>query len=61
MPGLCFDKKGNRLGFGKGFYDQFLKLNSDSYKIGCCPKRCMVDKLPTDEWDIKMDLVVTDP
>ncbi len=59
VPGLCFDKKGNRLGFGKGFYDQFLKLNPDSYKIGCCPKRCMVNELPTDSWDVKMDLVLT--
>ena len=60
VPGLCFDKKGNRLGFGKGFYDQFLKLNPKSYKIGCCPKQCLVDKLPIDEWDIKMDLVITE-
>ncbi|OGI10227.1 MAG: 5-formyltetrahydrofolate cyclo-ligase [Candidatus Melainabacteria bacterium RIFCSPLOWO2_02_FULL_35_15] len=60
VPGLCFDKQGNRLGFGMGYYDQFLKLNPDSYKIGCCPKRCLVDRLPADEWDIKMDLVVTE-
>lgn len=60
VPGLCFDKKGNRLGFGKGFYDQFLKLNPDSYKIGVCPKKCVVEELPTDTWDIKMNLVVTE-
>ncbi len=60
VPGLCFDKKGNRLGFGKGFYDQFLKLNPKSYKIGCCPKRCLVESLPIDEWDIKMDLIITE-
>ena len=60
VPGLCFDKKGNRLGFGMGFYDQFLKLNPNSYKIGCCPKRCLVNDLLTDSWDIKMDLVITE-
>lgn len=60
VPGLSFDKKGNRLGFGKGFYDQFLKLNPKSYKIGCCPKKCLVNSLPADEWDIKMDLVITE-
>ncbi len=60
VPGLCFDKKGNRLGFGKGFYDQFLKLPPDSYKIGCCPKRCMINELLTDPWDVKMDLVLTE-
>ena len=60
VPGLCFDKKGNRLGFGKGYYDQFLKLNPESYKIGCCPKKCLVNELPADSWDIKMDLVLTE-
>ena len=60
VPGLCFDKKGNRLGFGKGYYDQFLKLNPSSYKIGCCPQKCLIDKLPIDEWDVKMDLVVSE-
>ena len=60
VPGLCFDKKGNRLGFGKGFYDQLLKLNPDSYKIGCCPKKCLVSELPLDSWDVKMDLILTD-
>ena len=60
VPGLCFDKKGNRLGFGKGFYDQLLKLNPGSYKIGCCPKKCMLNEVPVDSWDIKMDLVITE-
>lgn len=60
VPGLCFDKAGNRLGFGVGFYDRFLKLNPNSFKIGCCPKSCLIDKLPVDRWDEKMDLVITD-
>lgn len=59
VPGLCFDKNGNRIGFGKGFYDSFLKLNPGSIKIGCCPKECLVDKLPMDDWDIKVDMVIT--
>ena len=59
VPGLCFDVSGNRIGFGKGFYDSFLKLNPDSVKIGCCPKECLVDKLPVDDWDIKVDIVIT--
>lgn len=60
VPGLCFDKEGNRLGFGAGYYDKFLKLNPDSFKIGCCPKECLVGKLPIDPWDVKIDLVITD-
>lgn len=60
VPGLCFDKHGNRIGFGSGFYDEFLKLNKNSFKIGCCPKECLVDSFPIDEWDVKVDLVITD-
>lgn len=60
VPGLCFDKHGNRIGFGKGFYDRFLKLNPKSFKIGLCPKDCLVDNLPVDKWDCKVDLVLTE-
>lgn len=60
VPGLCFDKSGNRLGFGAGFYDEFLKLNPDSFKIGCCPKECVLDSLPVDRWDIKVNMILTD-
>ena len=60
VPGLCFDKNGNRIGFGKGYYDSFLKLNPDSFKIGCCPKECFFDELPVDAWDVGVDLVITD-
>lgn len=60
VPGLCLDKKGGRIGFGKGYYDAFLKLNKKSFKIGCCPKECLMDSLPQDEWDIKVDMVITD-
>ena len=60
VPGLCFDKRGYRIGFGLGYYDNFLKLNPNSFKIGSCPKECLVDNLPTDSWDQKVDLLVTD-
>ena len=60
VPGLCFDAERNRIGFGAGFYDRFLKLNPHSFKIGVCPKECIVDKLPVESWDVKLDLIVTD-
>lgn len=60
VPGLCFDKLGNRLGFGLGFYDEFLKLNPNSFKVGCCPKECLVDKLSSKNWDVKVDLLIID-
>lgn len=57
VPGLAFDKKGNRLGFGKGYYDKFLK-NRNSFKIGVCYDFQVVAKLPTEKHDIPVDVLV---
>lgn len=55
-PGVAFDKNNNRLGHGKGYYDRYLSKCS-AYKIGICYKEQLIDELPIDEYDVKMDLV----
>ena len=57
IPGVCFDKKNNRLGFGKGYYDKYLG-QKDTYKIGICFKEQIIDSIPKEEWDIPMDLII---
>ena len=57
IPGICFDKSGNRIGYGKGYYDRFLK-DYNGLKIGLTYKECICDKIDTDKYDIKMDKVV---
>lgn len=57
-PGLAFDKKKNRLGRGKGYYDKFL-ANINALKIGVCFNFQLLDKIPTNDFDIPMDLVIT--
>jgi len=57
VPGLAFDRENNRLGRGKAYYDKFL-ASVTAYKIGVCFDFQLVDKVPTDKWDIKMDLVI---
>ena len=59
VPGISFDTKKNRLGFGKAYYDKYLS-KLDIYKIGICFDELIVDELPTEEWDIKMDIVISD-
>ena len=59
VPGLMFDKLGNRLGYGGGYYDRFLE-NKSIYKIGICFKEFLIDNLPSNFHDIKMDLVITE-
>ncbi|MFA7637558.1 MAG: 5-formyltetrahydrofolate cyclo-ligase [Monoglobales bacterium] len=59
VPGLSFDKKGNRLGFGKGCYDKFL-INANALKVGYCYDFQVLDEIPADEHDIKMDYLITE-
>ena len=59
VPGVAFDRKLNRLGFGKGYYDRYLS-NKEIYKVGICFSGQLIDTLPTDNHDIKMDLVITE-
>lgn len=59
VPGVSFDKECNRLGFGMGYYDNYLK-DKNIYKIGICFNEQIVDKLPHNKFDIKMDMVITE-
>ena len=59
VPGMAFDKKGHRLGRGKGYYDRFLRLLPKTYKIGICFSWQLVDNVPTDEHDILMDHILS--
>ena len=59
IPGMAFDREGHRLGRGKGYYDRFLSRVPNIYKIGLCFSWQLVDSVPTDEHDIRMDETVT--
>ena len=59
VPGICFDMKKNRLGFGRAYYDKYLS-KQDIYKIGICFDEQIIEEMPTEEWDIKMDIVISD-
>ncbi len=58
-PLLAVDRKGNRLGYGGGYYDRFLK-NSKATRVGYCYQFQVMRFVPTDGWDEKMELIVTD-
>ncbi len=55
MPGVAFDIYGNRMGYGKGFYDRFLsdKEVLRTYSLGIGYKCQQVESLPIDKFDIK--------
>lgn len=61
VPGLCFDRENNRLGFGKGFYDKFLAgVKAKTFGI-CFEEQILSDGvLPIEKYDIKMKKIITD-
>ena len=59
IPGMAFDRQGNRLGRGKGYYDKLLPQLS-SYNIGICYQFQAQEKIPSEPFDIRMDEVWTE-
>lgn len=61
VPGLGFDRRGGRLGSGKGFYDRLLRKNSRAIRVGVAYSVQVTDEnLPTESHDQNMDWVVTE-
>ena len=59
VPGLAFDLKGYRLGYGKGYYDRFLK-DFNGVSVSPCYDSMLEDEIPTDKYDIQINIIVTD-
>ncbi|WP_018344261.1 5-formyltetrahydrofolate cyclo-ligase [Cytophaga aurantiaca] len=60
LPLLAFDTKGNRVGYGKGFYDRFLrKCKPDVVKVGLSLFEPTKDLIDADAWDVPLDWVLT--
>jgi 5-formyltetrahydrofolate cyclo-ligase len=61
VPALMIDKNLNRLGYGGGFYDRFLDKNAkNAKKIAAIPNKLFIEEIPCENFDIKMDIVVTE-
>lgn len=61
VPGLAFTADGRRLGQGGGHYDRFLtRLRPECLTVGAAYTEQLLDDLPTEPHDVRLDLVVTD-
>jgi len=60
VPGVAFDFNFNRLGYGLGFYDKFLRENPQSFKIGIAYDFQIIKELPYSESDVKLDMIVSE-
>jgi len=62
VPGVAFDLSGQRIGYGKGYYDRFLKHpGRKACLVGLCHDFQLIDEtIPADMHDIQMNIIVTD-
>lgn len=61
VPGVAFDRQGNRLGHGAGYYDRLLaELSPSACLIGLAYECQLVEAIPHEPHDVGMDLVVTE-
>lgn len=60
IPLVGFDRKGNRIGYGAGYYDRFLQKNRQMMKIGVAFACQEVPIVPAEPFDIRMDVIITE-
>lgn len=61
VPGVAFDRQGNRLGYGAGYYDRFLKgLKHRPLLIALAFDVQIMDEIPAEDHDVPLDLIVTE-
>lgn len=65
LPLVAFDRKGNRLGMGGGFYDRTFEFKRRIHPrkpvlVGLAHSIQEVDSLPTNDWDVPLDYVITE-
>ena len=58
IPGIAFDAKGNRIGFGKGYFDRFLSKQTSHYVIGVAYPFQMQSKINATEFDMPANEVI---
>ena len=60
VPGIAFDKNGNRIGYGKGFYDRLLADKRTKFSIGLAYSFQLVEILPYDLYDKRLDAIASE-
>ena len=60
LPGVAFDEKRNRIGYGGGYYDRFLAAEPGHRTCALAFELAVIDEVPTEETDIKPEMIVTE-
>ncbi len=61
VPGIAFDRKGYRVGYGGGYYDRFLcKINENAITIALAFSMQLIDSVPKGYYDLPVDYILTE-
>lgn len=60
VPGSVFDKRGNRYGYGKGYYDRYFSRHRNLYRIGIAYETQIETQIPSEYCDVKMHALATE-
>lgn len=60
LPGVSFDKKRNRIGYGKGYYDRFLSKHTSLKTMAIAFEMQIIDKIPSEPFDIQPQVLITE-
>jgi 5-formyltetrahydrofolate cyclo-ligase len=60
VPGVVFDRNGNRIGHGMGYYDRLLKKSHNIPRIGLAFEFQIVKKIEAEEHDERIDMIITE-
>lgn len=60
VPGICFDRSGYRVGYGKGYYDRFLCENKPLVSAGLCFSQLVINKVINDTLDMPVECIITE-
>ncbi len=60
IPGLAFTEEGGRLGYGGGYYDEYILAHPELYTIALAYEELIVQQLPLMQHDLRVNLIVTE-
>jgi len=61
VPGVAFDKKGGRIGYGAGYYDKFLKeVSGQAVPVGVAYDFQVLDSIPQTQFDVPVQMILTE-
>lgn len=58
-PGLVFDRDGNRIGYGRGYYDRLFLEYPHTFKVAPIFEFQLLENIPSEKHDIKLDMIIT--